>query len=325
MKIENLKSSSIVIRNTNNPVLTSSMVPYNSTLVFNAGVVKYQGKYVMVFRNDYDYVGGTRFNGTNIGLATSLDGIKWQVENKPIFSMKTEEISRAYDPRLVLIENELYMCFAIDTKHGIRGGIAKTKDLHHFEVLSLTLPDNRNLVLFPEKVNGMYVRLERPFTVYSRGGKDRFDIWISTSPDLKFWGESKLLMGVEDVPFANDKIGPAAPPIKTNKGWIMLFHSVDIDENRGKNGWEDTWKKRYCGGVALLDLEDPSKVIGIYDSPLLVPETVYEVEEGFRTNVIFPTSLILENDGELKIYYGAADTVVALATCKLEDVLALLN
>lgn len=322
MKIGSLHSSTIITRYKDNPILTASMVPYPSELVFNAGVVKYQGKYVMVFRNDYDYVGGTQFNGTNIGLATSSDGINWKVESKPVFSLETEEISRAYDPRLVLIEDELYMCFAVDTKHGIRGGIAKTTDLHHFEILSLTLPDNRNLVLFPEKIGGMYCRLERPFTVYSRGGKDRFDIWMSQSPDLKYWGNAQLVLGVEDVSFANDKIGPAAPPVKTAAGWLMLFHSVDLDSDRGKNGWENCWQKRYCGGIALLDLNDPSKVLGVYQEPLLAPETIYEVQEGFRTNVIFPTSMLLE-DSELKIYYGAADTVVALATCQLADVLQL--
>lgn len=322
MKIGSLHSSTIITRYKDNPILTASMVPYPSELVFNAGVVKYQGKYVMVFRNDYDYVGGTQFNGTNIGLAMSSDGINWKVESKPVFSLETEEISRAYDPRLVLIEDELYMCFAVDTKHGIRGGIAKTTDLHHFEILSLTLPDNRNLVLFPEKIGGMYCRLERPFTVYSRGGKDRFDIWMSQSPDLKYWGNAQLVLGVEDVSFANDKIGPAAPPVKTAAGWLMLFHSVDLDSNRGKNGWENCWQKRYCGGIALLDLNDPSKVLGVYQEPLLAPETIYEVQEGFRTNVIFPTSMLLE-DSELKIYYGAADTVVALATCQLADVLQL--
>lgn len=80
--------------------------------------------------------------------------------------------------------------------------------------------------------------MERPFTVYSRGGKDRFDTWIAESPDLKYWGNADLLFGVEHVPFANDKVGPAAPPVKTDKGWLTTFHAVDVDPSRGKHGWE---------------------------------------------------------------------------------------
>lgn len=320
-----LTTCKFIKRYEKNPVLTAKQVPYPSELVFNAGAIKYHGKYMMVFRNDYDYAGGTTFNGTNIGLATSDDGINWEVTGEPVFSMKTDEITRAYDPRLTVIDDEIFMCFAVDTHHGIRGGIAKTEDFKHFEVLSMSTPDNRNMVLFPEKINGEYYRLERPFTIYSRGGVDRFDIWSSKSPDMVHWGESELVMAVEDFPFANDKIGPAAPPIKTDKGWLTLVHAVDIDETRGKNGWEDTWKKRYCAGLALLDLEDPNKVLGIYKEPLIVPEAVYEKEEGFRTNVIFPTSMILEDDGEVKIYYGASDTVIALATAQVEDLLSLFD
>jgi beta-1,4-mannooligosaccharide/beta-1,4-mannosyl-N-acetylglucosamine phosphorylase len=127
---------------------------------------------------------------------------------------------------------------------------------------------------------------------------------------------------VENVPFANDKVGPAAPPIKTKKGWLTLFHSVDIDPSRGKNGWEDFWRKRYCAGIMLLDLENPAKVLGISKVPLLAPETKYE-RDGFRNDVIFPGGMILEDTGEVKIYYGAADTVECLATAHVDDLIGL--
>lgn len=214
------------------------------------------------------------------------------------------------------------MCFAVDTKHGIRGGIATTENFKTFDIKHMTAPDNRNMVLFPEKIDGKYVRLERPFTVYSRGGADRFDIWISKSKDLVYWGESELLLAVEDVPFANDKIGPAAPPIKTEYGWLTTFHSVDIDQSRGKNGWENSWKKRYMAGIMLLDLKDPTKVIGMCKEPLLQPEARYE-REGFRNDVIFPGGMILEDNGEVKIYYGAVDTVECLAMIHLNDLIKL--
>lgn len=318
-----LKSSPVIKRYENNPVLSYKDVPYKAALIFNAGVTKYQGKYVMVFRNDYGSVEEQKLEGTNLGLAFSDDGIHWEVSDKPCFDLKDDEILRGYDPRLTVMDGKVYMCFAVDTKHGIRGGIAVTEDFEKFDIISMTVPDNRNMVLFPEKIGGKYVRLERPFPVYGRGGKDRFDIWLSDSPDLVYWGNSKLVLGVEHVPYANDKIGPGAPPIKTEKGWLTTFHAVDIDESRGKNGWEPYWKKRYCAGIMLLDLEDPSKVIGLYKEPLLAPETPYETEEGFRTNVIFPGGMILEDDGEVKIYYGAADTVECLATAHVDDLLAL--
>lgn len=319
-----LKSSPAIKRFSGNPVLAAKDVPGDGTLIFNAGVTKYQGKYVMMFRNDYNYTkqGPFGFEGTDIGLAYSNDGIHWEVHTKQCFRLEDKEIIRVYDPRLTVMDGKCYLCFAVDTHHGLRGGIAVTEDFEEFEVLSMSVPDNRNMVLFPERIDGKYFRLERPFPVYSRGGKDRFDIWISDSPDLQYWGNSKLLLTVEDVPFANDKIGPAAPPIKTGEGWLTTFHAVDLDPSRGKNGWEDFWKKRYTAGLMLLDLEDPSKIIGIYQEPLIAPETQYE-KDGFRNDVIFPGGMILEDDGEVKIYYGAADTVECLASADVNDLINL--
>ena len=334
MSSPELKSCSAIHRYENNPVLSADQVPYASTLVFNAGVIKWQGRYVMVFRNDYNYISRARFEGTNIGICYSDDGIHWEVDPTPCFDVKTDkelearfglpegEIKRCYDPRLTVIEDEVYMTFAVDTAHGLRGGIAKTTDFKDWTILSLTVPDNRNMVLFPEKINGRYVRLERPMPVYSRG-RDRFDMWMSESPDMIFWGNSKLVAAVENFHYTNDKVGPGAPPVKTDKGWLVFTHGVDIDYDRGKNGWEDKWQKRYCAGMVLLDLNDPSKVLGFYRDPLLAPETVYEAVEGFRTNVIFPTGAILEDDGTVKVYYGAADTVIALATARVDELVEL--
>lgn len=314
--------SSDVIRKLDAPVLTRNDIPYNAALIFNAGVAKYNGKYVMVFRNDYGDFDAQRLDGTSIGFADSDDGIHWNVSPKTCFVLHDEEIGRAYDPRLTVIDGVCYMCFAVDTKHGIRGGMAKTTDFEHFDILSISAPDNRNMVLFPEKINGNYVRLERPMPVYSRG-KDRFDMWLSESPDLEFWGRSRLVAGVENVPFANDKIGPAAPPIKTEKGWLTTFHAVERDESRGKHGWEDSWKKQYYAGIMLLDLEDPSKVIGMSKEPLIVADRDFEQKDGFRQDVIFPGGMLLEDSGEVKIYYGASDTVECLATANVDDLLKL--
>ncbi len=318
-----LRSQEVVRRHPSNPILTYKDIPYSSALVFNPGVCKVKDRYVMVFRNDFGSFQEKTLEGTNLGLAYSTDGVSWNVEPAPLdFPPVVDDFLRVYDPRLSVIDGKIYMTFAIDTWHGIRAGIATTEDFEGFEILHLSTPDNRNIVLFPEKVKGLYARLERPFPVYGRLGLERFDMWISFSPDLRYWGDSQLLLGVEDVPFANIKIGPGAPPVKTDKGWLVIFHAVDIDPSRGKNGWEETWTKRYTAGVMLLDLKDPTKVLGVCKEPLIVPEETYEISNGFRNNVVFPTAALLE-DGELKIYYGAADTVICLATAKVEDLISL--
>jgi beta-1,4-mannooligosaccharide/beta-1,4-mannosyl-N-acetylglucosamine phosphorylase len=323
-----LTSSPVITRHPANPVLAAGDVPYDSSLVFNAGVAKYEGRYVMVFRNDYgsteaDFAAGRPGFQTNLGIAFSDDGTSWQVRPAPCFTLSSEEYIRAYDPRLTVLDGHVYMCFAVDTRHGVRGGVAVTDDFEHFEILSLSVPDNRNMVMFPEKINGMYMRLERPFPVYSRGWKELFDVWLSSSPDCRYWGDSRLVLGVEDVPYANAKIGPGAPPVKTTQGWLTTFHAVDVDDTRGKNGWETRWTKRYTAGIMLLDLENPARVVGMSKTPLLSPEADYEIAGGFRNNVIFPGGMILEESGEVKIYYGAADTVECLATADVGDLLAL--
>ena len=331
--LNSFSTPNCVKRHSLNPLLTANDVPYEANLVFNAGIVKYQGRYVMLFRNDYgateaDFIAtgrkGVPFKGTNLGLAESEDGVHWNVHSKPVWEIHDDEILRVYDPRLIVIEGKLHICFAMDTKHGLRGGIAITEDFSKFEIKSLSVPDNRNMVLFPEKINGRYVRLERPMPVYSRNGAfEQFDLWCSSSPDLVFWGESKLVLGAESVPFCDAKIGPAAPPIKTSKGWLTTFHAVKYSET-DLYSWHLNWRKIYYAGLMLLDLEDPSKVIGIFDKPLIVPETDYE-KIGFRGDVIFPGGMILEDSGEVKIYYGAADTVECLATADISDLLALVK
>lgn len=159
-------------------------------------------------------------------------------------------MTRVYDPRLTVIGERCYMCFAVDTKHGLRGGIAVTDDFRSFEVLSLSLPDNRNMVLFPEQIGGKYIRLERPLPVYSRGGIDRFDMWMSDSPDLKYWGNSRLLLAVEDVAYANDKVGPGRRLSRRTKAglprsmrWILTAAGV---KTAGKTAGRSVTPRALC-------------------------------------------------------------------------------
>jgi predicted GH43/DUF377 family glycosyl hydrolase len=162
------------------------------------------------------------------------------------------------------------------------------------------------MVLFPEKINGLYARLDRPFES-GRGG----NIWISFSPDLIHWGQSECLMESRRFAWDQGKIGPGAPPIRTDAGWLVIYHGVTPRINA----------QIYKAGVALLDLNDPRKVIARSKEYLMAPREPYE-RMGDVPNVVFPTAVIPypERD-ELRIYYGAADTVFCLATAKISELI----
>ncbi|WP_269537094.1 glycoside hydrolase family 130 protein [Cerasicoccus fimbriatus] len=329
--------TALLKRITNNPILCEDNIPWDCMSVFNAGVCKWDGEYKMLFRTDSGSKEKPNARMTRIGLASSQDGYAWTVDKEPVFDQDKmrswlkgeyaarfgdEELVRIYDPRITVIDGEIYLCFALDTAHGIRGGLARSKDFRNWTLLHISLPENRNMVLFPERVNGNILRLDRPFPLYFRT-KESFDIWISESSDGRFWGNHKLLLGAEEVECGNAKIGPGAPPIKTEKGWLTTFHAVTNNPDRNLGTWahHGEWYKEYVAGLMLLDLDNPSEVIGMTRRPLLKSEAPYELD-GFRGSVIFPGGFILEDDNTVKMYYGAADTVVALAEGKLDDLLA---
>jgi beta-1,4-mannooligosaccharide/beta-1,4-mannosyl-N-acetylglucosamine phosphorylase len=277
----------------------------------------------MVLRNDCNWSEEEqKAIGFQIGVAYSDNGIdNWRVHPKPIIEFQGGEgVIGSYDPRMTILEGRIYLTYAMYTRHGYCGTIAVTDDFEKIEILSRVVPDNRDIVLFPERINDRYLRLERPFPIDSRSQR-LYDIWISESPDLVYWGKSELLLCVEDVSYANERLGAGTPPVRTDHGWPSLFHAVDVDPNRGKNGWEDKWPKRYTAGVMLQDLEDPHKMIAYSKEPLLVAEAPYETQGGFRNDVIFPGGLIVEDSGEVKIYYGAADTTECLATAHLDELI----
>src|SRR5207244_7788363 len=165
---------------------------------------------------------------------------------------------------------------------------------------------NRNIVLFPEKIGGLYARLDRPFE-YGTGG----NIWISYFSDLVYWGRSECIMQSRGFVWDQGKIGPGAPPIKTKQGWLIIYHGITPRVNA----------KIYKAGVALLDLNDPRKVIARAKEYIMAPREMYE-RVGDVPNVVFTTAAIAypEKD-ELRIYYGAADTVFCLATAKISDLI----
>ena len=327
----------MLTRHPANPLLKHTDCPFPATTVFNAGVAKYQGRYVMLFRNDHGRWGHPKFDGTNLGVAESEDGIRWTVRPRPVLDAEGARaamrhlyperfgpgfISRVYDPRITVIEGRAYLCFAVDTAHGVCGVMAETEDFETFRFTGLSAPENRNMVLFPEKIGGDFVRLERPFPMYLRGGAEDFPMWLSRSRDLSRWGETRPVLGPRDLPYANSKIGPAAPPVRTRAGWLAPLHAVNKDPERRLLGWEPNgWFKTYYAGLALLDLEDPSRVLGLMRTPLLAPEADYELD-GFRGSVIFPCGFIVEDSGEARLYYGAADTAIAMASAPVEDLIA---
>lgn len=317
-----LVSSPVITRYSGNPILTGNDIPYTDGLAYNGGVVKYEGRYVMLLRVDHADLAAKKLEGiTTVALATSQDGLNWTVETQPVMDWRSQEVVAPTDVRLMLVEGRPYATVAVNTRHGMETWCVTTEDFHDFQTVFKMTPDNRDVVLFPERIGGNLLRLERPFTMFGHGQQEVFDIWTSESPDWAFWGKPQVVLDVEHVPYANLRIGPGTPPLKTERGWLLLFHAVDDDLDRPLNGWEP-WSKRYTAGVMLLDLDDPRRVIGLSRQPLLAPEAPYE-REGYRGSVIFPCGWVLEDDGEVKIYYGAADTVQCLATAHLDDLLNL--
>jgi predicted GH43/DUF377 family glycosyl hydrolase len=293
----------LIERYRSNPILTRDDVPYPVSTVHNAAVVKDGPKYVMVFRSH-------THNGRSVlGIAKSDDGYSFEVHDQPFMTPAREGIFGEYeaygleDPRIVQVEGEFLITYSAYSRHGVRIGLAKTKDFKSVERVSLiTESDYRNVVIFPEKVGGLYVRLDRPHSEISP-----WSIWISYSPDLRYWGDSKRIMKPMQYHWDEMKIGPGAPPIKTSQGWLSIYHGVFATMDGSV----------YRLGVALHDLADPSVILGVGDEWILQPEEPYEIT-GYVHNVVFTCGAVAEEDGTVKIYWGAADTVMCVGTASLQ-------
>lgn len=294
----------IVTRYKNNPILTKDDVPYTVATVHNAGIVKHNGKYIMLFRSHLH-------NGRSIiGIAESEDGYNFKVGAEPFLTPSSDSVFGEYeeygveDVRISQIDNEFFLTYSAYSRHGVRIGLAKTKDFKTVERISLiTQSDLRNVVIFPEKINGLYVRLDRPHSEISK-----WSIWISYSPDLVHWGNSKLIIKPETYHWDEMKIGPGATPIKTDKGWLNIYHGV----------FETMSGVVYRLGVALHELKDPSIIIGVADEWILQPEDPWEIT-GYVTNVVFTCGAVAEDDGSVKIYWGGADSVMCVGTAHIND------
>ncbi|MFC1479878.1 glycoside hydrolase family 130 protein [Candidatus Omnitrophota bacterium] len=294
----------IVVRHPGNPIVTKDDVPAAAKGVYNSGCIKTRdGKYVMLCRVE------TPSMKQLIWPADSENGIDFKLRPNPVKMPSTDEFKEYttgmhYDPRVTEIEGKYYIVFACHSGHSCRLGLMESPDMKEFKWRGfISETDNRNGVLFPERINGLYCRLDRPNT-----GDGEGYIWISYSPDLIHWGQSKAVAPTQDE-WGWKKNGPGAVPIKTDKGWLVIYHAVNV---------QCAAQYVYHIGVMLLDTKDPSKIIARAKAPILSPTTDYELN-GLTYAVVFTCGAILEDDNEVKIYYGGADTVQCLATAKLED------
>lgn len=300
-----------VKRYENNPVLTGKDFPdeYHIIHVFNSGLIKYKDKFIMICRAE-DIALRAYF-----WIAESSDGFKFTLRDKPM-KMPVDNPKFAkyasinfYDPRITQIGDTFYVMHATHSEYDARLSLLKTKDFEDFEWLGyVSDPGNRNGILFPEKINGLYARLDRPMTSWDGG-----NMWMSFSPDLVHWGQSECVMKNSEIRWAWAKIGGGCTPIKTEEGWLNIFHGV---RTQCKSHYV------YQSGVCLHDLEDPTKIKAISEKPILTPLKDYELH-GQTPTVVFATAAVLEDDGSMKLYYGGADTVQCVATTKLSTLIDL--
>src|SRR4051812_25223826 len=297
----------VIQRYERNPILTPDMVP-GANAVFNSSVTRFGDRYVGVFRVE------KRQGFQSLRVAWSDDGInKWQFDLDEALVPTEEPFSTyeeaRYDPRITYIKDDdaYYICHASENRFGCQVSVARTRDFKHFEKIAVAAePTNRNMVLFPEKIGGLYVRLDRPWE-----GGNSGNMWISYSPDLVYWGRSECIMTSRAFAWDQGKIGPGAPPIRTREGWLCIYHGITPRVNA----------KIYKAGVALLDLDDPRKVIARAKEYILAPRELYE-RVGDVPNVVFPTAVIpYPETDDVRIYYGGADTVMCLATAKISELI----
>ena len=314
------------VRHPKNPILLPDKYhTWEDMAVFNPGATLFKGKFHLLYRAIGEY---QKYVST-VGHAVSSDGVNFVRDSEPaIVPEKDYEQYGIEDLRINPLEGSFYLTHTVLGRPAREGGephrvgLIKTKDFKSFERLGVITPKeicSRNGVLFPEKIDDHYVLLHRPLYpapskrcgIYSTASIRKEDktvapeIWISYSHNLLEWENPQLLL-LPQYWWEGYKIGGGPPPIKTKKGWLFIYHGVD--------------KKRiYRAGATLLDLTDPKKIIFRTKEPIFEPKEEYELI-GDVPNVVFPTGLV-EKEGLLYLYYGAADKTICLATASLEELL----
>jgi predicted GH43/DUF377 family glycosyl hydrolase len=304
-----------VRRSERNPILTRADIEGRDvSSVFNPGAVRHRGRDLLLLRVQ------TRGRETLWMVAEGRDG-SFRVRPEPVRLDLPADVHHAYDPRLTALGDTVYAVFAVDTDEGCRLGIARTRDFERFELVGLDAAgDRRNGVLFPERFDNSYLRLERPNVIAPAGGPPTGSgIVLARSEDLVTWVPVGPVM--EGRPRSWDEIiGSGPPPLKTRAGWLHLYHGVAT---------HFASNHIYQAGVVLLDLKDPQRVLGRSRENILEPREPYELT-GQVPNVVFPSGWIADEcDAEgyapprsrVDVYYGAADTVVGLATTTVQELL----
>ena len=300
-----LDCSAPMWRFSGNPITKRDPIP-DVARIFNSAVISYGDGFIGVFR-------GEQRNGVpHIYLGRSSDGINWSFEKEKIPFTDAEGKPfmpiYAYDPRLVKVEDTYYIIWCQDF-YGASIGIAETTDFKTFKRLENPfLPYNRNAVLFPRKINGSYLMLSRPCD----NGHTAFgDIFISESPDMELWGRHRHVMSPSHRWWDAMKIGAGPAPIETDLGWLLFYHGVV----NTCNGYV------YSIGAAILDRDEPSRVLHRCTDYLLTPEEWYE-ERGFVPNVCFPCAALTDPaTGRIALYYGCADSYVGIAFTDIDTVI----
>lgn len=312
-------------RHPENPILTRESVPEipplltDVTSVFNPGAVRYGDRILLMLRVQ------ARSRETFMVMAESPDGIRFEVASEAVnfkgLEKLEEKIYHVYDARITPLEGSFYIMFAMDMDGGCRLGLARTEDFRDFRFLGICSTDDvRNGVLFPEKANGLYLRLERPNQPRPEGGPPTGnEIWLAESADLLRWKRRGPVLAGR-FHYWDEYIGSGPPPVKTRGGWLHIYHGVATHFGSANI---------YQAGVALLDLRDPSRVIGRSRGNILEPREPYEIC-GQVPNVVFPSGLVVEEfdregfalpSSPVMLYYGAADTAVGLAVGTIGELL----
>ncbi len=304
-------SSAVIWRYDANPIIPRDILA-DSNSVFNSAVVAFRGGFAGVFRCD------DTSRRMDLHAGFSADGYRWNIRPETIAFQGDPEVTRKeyrYDPRVCFLEDRYYITWC-NGYYGPTIGVAYTYDFETFHQLkNAFLPFNRNGVLFPRKIGGRYAMLSRP----SDNGHTPFgDIYYSESPDMEFWGRHRYVMGVDRTgqsAWQSTKIGAGPTPIETEEGWLLFYHGV----LNSCNGFV------YSFGAALLDRDQPWKVIRRSRPYLLSPQAQYECV-GDVPNVAFPCAALCDGPtGRVAIYYGCADTVTGLAFTTVDGVLDFLR
>jgi len=294
-------------RHPENPILTVSDWSYRANSVFNAAAAEVDGKILLLTRVE-------DFRGiSHLTAARSQDGISnWQIDAAPTLKPEPEkypeELWGIEDPRITRIEDmdKWAICYTAYSRGGPLVSLALTTNFKTFRRLGPVMPpEDKDAALFPVKFKGLWAMLHRPVPRSSMLGAH---IWLSFSPNLKHWGEHhEIIQAREGGWWDANKIGLCSPPLWTKAGWLILYHGVRTTASGSI----------YRLGLALLDLENPVKVIRRTDEWIFGPKAHYE-REGDVDDVVFPCGWI-NKDGKVLIYYGAADSRLCLATANLDE------